>query len=114
MTRPSFPRAFPWRLLAWSTAGAPTPKRKLTSAGRAATSPVMGGIYRALLFALAMLAALPAVRAEPARLPILHLLAGSDAGTVTPYVRYSQPPGRSEERRVGKECVRTVRSRWAA
>src|SRR3546814_10710358 len=41
-----------------------------------------------------MLAALPAVRAEPARLPILHLHAGSDAGTVTPYVRYSQTPGR--------------------
>src|SRR3546814_16539920 len=24
-----------------------------------------------------------------------------------------QPAGRSEERRVGKECVRTCRSRWA-
>src|SRR3546814_18020116 len=79
-TRPAFSRAFPRRLPPSSTAGAPTPKRKLTSAGRAATSPVMGGIYRALLFELAMLAALPAVRAEPARLPILHLHAGSDAG----------------------------------
>src|SRR3546814_10057917 len=48
----------------------PRPKRKLTSAARAATSPVMGGIYRTLVFALAMLAALSVARAEPARLPI--------------------------------------------
>src|SRR3546814_19355747 len=26
---------------------------------------------------------------------------------------YRQPPGRSEERRVGKECVSTCRSRWS-
>src|SRR3546814_8359639 len=26
---------------------------------------------------------------------------------------YSPAPGRSEERRVGKECVRTCRSRWS-
>src|SRR3546814_349733 len=89
-TRPAFSRAFPRRLPPSSTAGAPTPKRKLTSAGRAATSPVMGGIYRALLFALAMLAALPAVRAEPARLPILHLHAGSEIGRASCRARVCQ------------------------
>src|SRR3546814_12105406 len=54
----------------------------------------MWGIYRTLVFALAMLAALSVARAEPARLPILNLYAGSDVGTVTPYVRYSQALGR--------------------
>src|SRR3546814_2074606 len=32
---------------------------------------------------------LSVARAEPALLPILNLYAGSDVGTVTPYVRYS-------------------------
>src|SRR3546814_12536266 len=42
----------------------------------------------------------------------------SDAGLTTPYLRsYAASIGggtsRSEERRVGKECVSTCRSRWA-
>src|SRR3546814_12101332 len=37
---------------------------------------------------------LSVARAEPALLPILNLYAGSDVGTVTPYVRYSQALGR--------------------
>src|SRR3546814_20694138 len=41
-----------------------------------------------------MPAALSFSRAEPAGLPILNLYAGSDVGTVTPYVRYSQALGR--------------------
>src|SRR3546814_18308519 len=60
----------------------------------------MWGIYRPLVFALAMLAALSVARAEPARLPILNLYAGSDVGTVTPYVRYSQALGRIDPLRV--------------
>src|SRR3546814_19204654 len=54
----------------------------------------MGGIDLTVVCALAMLAALSVARAEPARLPILNLYAGSDVGTVTPYVRYSQALGR--------------------
>src|SRR3546814_11553269 len=72
----------------------PRPKRKLTSAARAATSPVMGGIYPHLVFALAMLAALSVARAEPARLPEPNFYAGRDVGTLTPIVSHRPAPGR--------------------
>src|SRR3546814_12657595 len=37
-------------------------------------------------------------------------LSRHESGAGAPYV---QDPGRSEERRVGKECVSTCRSRWS-
>src|SRR3546814_15685482 len=35
------------------------------------------------------------------------------ANTLRPITGARRPPYRSEERRVGKECVRTCRSRWS-
>src|SRR3546814_7534764 len=43
--------------------------------------------------------------------PVLHVHAGSRAGAGGDLA--IPDPGRSEERRVGKECVSTCRSRWS-
>src|SRR5881409_3250759 len=45
----------------------------------------------------------------------LDVLAEQEAGVVEEVVRpgAGDPPGRSEERRVGKECSLTCRSRWS-
>src|SRR3546814_13757307 len=40
-------------------------------------------------------------------------LGNHDVGDIGSEVAYVSRPGRSEERRVGKECVRTCRSRWS-
>src|SRR3546814_1149287 len=39
-------------------------------------------------------------------------LVGARAGAPARHAAVALPPGRSEERRVGKECVSTCRSRW--
>src|SRR3546814_20766459 len=49
---------------------------------------------------------------EAAQLPALGELAGHTAGDVVLWVA-TEKVSRSEERRVGKECVRTCRSRWS-
>src|SRR3546814_20315828 len=48
--------------------------------------------------------------AEPDRILLGELLGG---GIEEPVAAVEQPAGRSEERRVGKECVSTCRSRWS-
>src|SRR3546814_11790342 len=39
--------------------------------------------------------------------------AGAIGGEVRVFVQHARPVQRSEERRVGKECVSTCRSRWS-
>src|SRR3546814_2105142 len=49
------------------------------------------------------------VRQTPVGIPLLNVTSDPDAGDVMTFVIHS----RSEERRVGKECVSTCRSRWS-
>src|SRR3546814_12719236 len=55
--------------------------------------------------------------ADPTRLRIIYLLRSMElaVGEIAQVVGQSQPrvSRRSEERRVGKECVSTCRSRWS-
>src|SRR3546814_10812513 len=41
------------------------------------------------------------------------IIDGGDKGNDARWINHSCGPNRSEERRVGKECVRTFRSRWS-
>src|SRR3546814_3761169 len=53
---------------------------------------------------------------DPIRLWVIGNVAGGDGKGTIEDVKLSfayEDAGRSEERRVGKECVRTCRSRWA-
>src|SRR3546814_2606076 len=43
----------------------------------------------------------------------ISVAVSTDKGLVTPVLRNAERMGRSEERRVGKECVSTCRSRWS-
>src|SRR3546814_17001747 len=60
------------------------------------------------------------VHFEPSNLEITTVDVGNPANNVIPAsaravlnIRYSTEQTRSEERRVGKECVSTCRSRWS-
>src|SRR3546814_19141628 len=58
------------------------------------------------------------IAARPAAFRRLHTLAVDHSGAGRSLAAYSFPPAqpqgmRSEERRVGKECVSTGRSRWS-
>src|SRR3546814_4664130 len=61
---------------------------------------------------------MPAIVAEDKRLQRARTLAEtiidlSDQWDTTPHDLRDEPGNRSEERRVGKECVSTCRSRWS-
>src|SRR3546814_15087765 len=67
----------------------------------------------AVLIALPVPAQLTRMRSWPCASRALAKAASTLASSVTLHSQ-NTPPSRSEERRVGKECVSTCRSRWSA